>query len=149
MEQIDPIRAQQVWNRVRGGEPPADVLPRLLALEQEAGQIYAQLAGFSVLSASRVLARLREECIQFIRIYQGMLALTDGGKAPPQPRNSLRGNPEGFLRRCWDLRQKSIALLDTGKFPPQLTVTAEQMKSRTEDHCLMILELLGWLRAKE
>lgn len=149
MEQIDPVRAQQVWNRVRGTEQAPDSLLKLLALEQEAGQIYAQLARTPALSGSKVLSRLREESAAFTRIYQGMIALTSPGKPPAPPRNSLRGNPEGFLRHCWELRQKSLALLESGKFPPQFTGTAELMQEKILEHSLLILELLGHLRAHE
>lgn len=149
MEQIDPIQARQVWGRVRGNPLPEDPLPRLLELEQETGLLYAQLARFPLLSGNRTLARLREECSRFERLYTGMMALSDAGRPAPGPRHTLRGNPAGFLRQCWTLRRQSLELLEQGRFAPTLSPVPDCVRERLRNHCLLLLELTGWVSSRE
>lgn len=142
MEQIDPARAQRVWQRVTGTEAKEPALSRLLALEAEARHIYHYLQRSAPLRDSRVLAQLREESGRFFHILSGLCLLAEGDvtvTAPP----SLRGNPEGLLRLCWRQRRKSLALLGSEEIPGEFADAANALSDQMQRHCLLLLELLG------
>ena len=149
MEQMDPIRAQRVWQRVSASEAAADPLPRLISLEQEAGMMYSRLAQCSGFATNRLLARLREENRSFLQIYAGLLSLTSGDTPDPMPQRSLRGNPEGFAQHCWELRRQSLALLNSAQLPSACMGVLDTMKRRTTDHCALIAQLIGWMKLQQ
>ena len=149
MEQMDPIRAQRVWQRVSGNEAAADPLPRLIALEQEAGLVYGKMAQCPNFSTTRLLARLREENRSFLQVYAGLLSLTSGDTPDPCPRHSLRGTPEGFAQHCWELRRQSLALLNSAQLPSACMGVLDTMKRRTTDHCALLAQLIGLMKLQQ
>lgn len=140
MEQIDPVQAQRVWQRVRGQEPEEpETLSRLLTLEAEIRHICQYLQRNTHLRDSRMLTRLREESGGFYSILSGLSRLLEADVTVTAPA-SIRGTAEGLLRQCWKNRQISLSLLPglPREVPPQL-------KNRMEHNALLMLELLGQL----
>ena len=141
MEQLTPIQARQVWQRVRG-DTEENPLSRLLALEAEIRHTYRWLQTHTMLRDSGLLIRLREDSCRFYGILAGMgsvLELELTVEAPP----SVRGNPEGLLRRCFRSRMEAVALLSS--LPPALKPNATRLESQMIAHSLNQLELLGKL----
>lgn len=143
MEQIDPIRAQQVWSRVRSSEPETpDSLRRLLALEAEIRHICHYLQKNTSLRDSRLLLRLREDSQRLLSTLSGLCMITGIDCAPPAP-PSVRGSAEGLLRQCYKTRLSSISLL--ASLPAECAPRSPLLKRRMEDHAMILLELLGSL----
>lgn len=147
MDQIDPIQARLVWNRVRGGQTREEPLQALMALEEETEAFYSQLARLPLLSGNRLMARLRQENRKNRMILAGICSLTDLPR-PSQPRHSLRGTPEGLAQQCWELRKKGLALLEDAQLPGLPQGVTEQLRDRYERQALELLELLGVLQSR-
>lgn len=145
MEQINPVQAQRVWQRVRGEDASADPLPRLLALEAEVRHTYHYLQKNTPLHDSRLLSQLREESRRFSCILMGLCRAAEKDvtvQAPP----SVRGNAEGLLQRCYRTRCQIIALVQT--LPSGQTCGASLLQQKMEHHALTVLELLGQISRK-
>lgn len=147
MEQIDPVQATRVWQRVRGEQSPADqTLQKLLALEAEAGAAYAYIAKH--MGENRLLQALREQNRSFINCLTGICLITTEQRPSIPGPPSIRGNAEGLLRQCWKQRQLVLSLVEgiqaTAEFKPVFSL----LRTRNIDHCRIILELLGQLARK-
>lgn len=142
MEPINPEQAQRVWQRVRGPGAESDTLEMLLALESECRQLLLCLQKTAPLRDSRGLNRLREECRRFSHIFLG-LAMVREADVTVTAAPAVRGNAEGLLRQCYAVRRKAIGLLRA--LPEDSAFCAELLSQRMEEHCLLVLELLGSL----
>lgn len=142
MDQIDPTQAARVWQRVRGEAPAGDqTLPRLLALEAEAGATYAYLGKFMV--ENRLLQALREQNRSFLRCLTGIWVITTEQAPAPLTPPSIRGNAEGLLRQSFKTRQQLLSLVEGIQTTAELKPVFAFLRTKYIDHCRLILELLG------
>lgn len=145
MDQITPAQAQRVWQRVQGTRSPDDAqpLPRLLALESEAWHTYTYLSKNTALRDSKLLSQLRETSASQFNTLAGLHLLTTGDRPVQMPQPTLRGNAEGLLRLAFRNRQQFLALLDSAQLPAEFPFILPLLRESTEEHCLLLLELLG------
>lgn len=145
-EQLTQTQAQRVWQRVKGGDGPAvpsAPLPRLMALESDAGAVYTYLAKNSSLRDNRTLHQLREMGAHQQNALAGLSLLTTGACPPPPQQPNLRGNGEGLLRLAWQTRQQALILLNGMQLSPEFAFLPQKLAAQTQEQCRLILELLG------
>lgn len=145
-QQISQAQAQRVWQRVKGSDSPSvpsAPLPRLMALESDAGAIYTYLAKNSSLRDSRMLHQLRQLSARQQNALAGLILLTTGACPPSPPQPSLRGNAEGLLRLAWQNRQQALTLCGGMQLSPEFAFLPQQFAAQTQEQCRLLLELLG------
>lgn len=145
MEQIDQAQAQRVWQRVRQGDSaPVDntILPQLWELEGELHRLCLPLSRTS-LGNHRALTQLRAD--HQARALKGLMLLVLGTAPAAPPQTTLRGNPEGLLRQCWQNRCQAFTLVQQAQLPSPYAPALSSLREGIRRQQWLILELLGSL----
>lgn len=146
MESYDPVKAAQVWQRVRGGQPAEPVRETLLPLiaeEMADATIYLALSRQLTGRESEVLRRLFEEEQSHAACLKGIYTLTTGNRPVIRNTPPAREPPELTLRKCYGREMRCLAAyeerMSDREYGPVFTRLAEQER----EHCRLVLEILG------
>lgn len=143
---MEPLENQrQIWQRVRGGEPPAERL-ELRTLVLEAGETESALrrsAGFlnggQRQQALALAARAGEE----IAVLRGIHWLDTGSafpyKLPPAPGES----PPVLLRACYFRSLRAQSNYTARSLEPRFGGLFLLLAQRAQERCLAIARILG------
>ena len=149
MEKYDAAKATRVWQRVQGnqaGTEPLTGIPALIAEELQDAAVYQQLAHRMGPKAALLLRRLYEEDQAHAACLKGIHNLVTGEKTshriPPVPQES----PEMSLRRCYGREMRCQAQYEARSSDPEYGPVFSRLAAQEQEHCRIVLELLGRLQ---
>ena len=149
MEAYDPVKAAQVWQRVRGGQPAEPVRETLLPLiaeEMADATIYLALSRQLTGRESEVLRRLFEEEQSHAACLKGIYTLTTGNRPVIRNTPPARESPELTLRKCYGREMRCLAQYEARANHPEYGPVFSRLAAQEREHCRIILELLGRLQ---
>lgn len=148
MDAIDPKTAQQVWQRVAAGPAPGlspGDLHSLWVPAMETAALYHSLAASLTGKQKEVALLLAAQQQETIFVLRGMQQLSFGraesGKAAPPARQKSRQ----LLVACYRRAREALTEYTARTIHVEYSPVFRQLAAREEEHCLMILTLLGQL----
>lgn len=152
MEQFDNEKAKRVWQRVQAtaAPPPAPGidLQDLVAKEKEDAAMYLHLSRHMPGRDGAVLRQMYEQEQSHASILKGICALSTGVRpgvsAPPMQ----TAPAEVLLRRCYGREMQSLAEYERRSGDPQYGAVFRKMAEQEQQHCRILLEILGRLEQK-
>lgn len=135
---------QRVWQRVRGDtERPG--LQALLTAEQSAAAAYRQLLRSARENEKALLRRLYAREQAHARCLLGMHRLQTGQPLSVRTPPPESDHPEATLRKCYQLSLKAIQAYSAWENDRDHGHVFSQLRVQEQEHCRMLLELLGML----
>ena len=148
MEQIDPVKAAAVWQRVHStGQPRQDTqeLPGLIRETLMNAAAYLQLS--RQLSRSQaVLRQLSRQEQSQAACLKGLYLLLTGEQPVFHTPRLTPESTEAALRRCWEREINCLAQYEARSANTQYAMVFSQLAKQKREHCLQLLELLGNLK---
>lgn len=149
METIDPVQAQRVWQRVRGEtRPPEEDLERLIIQEWEDAAIYLQLSRRCAGRESAALYQLFRQEQNHCACLKGIYAMLTGNKPKLRPVRPAAEPLEESLRKCYARELRSLTAYEERAKDPGYGHVFAHMRDQEQEHCRVILALLGGLTQK-
>ena len=146
MEKIDPEKARQVWQRVQSTTPPREHgLPELILLEWTNATAYLQLARQLPGKVAAALRFIHQQEMGNAACLKGIYTLLTGQRPaikaiPPTP-----GDPEKVLRNCYGQEMRCLAQYEARRPDPEYGQVFARLAAQKQEHCRLVLELLGRL----
>ena len=152
MEEFDREKAARVWERVLKREDLAPLEPRKTDLTPLV--LSAQeLAGFYHAAARQLGGRDGDLVRGLLRQQKGMAACLKGvcrmrtGAVPAVERPSLSQDaPEALLRRCYEQKLRAVNQYGSRSSDPQFGPVFAHLARQEQEHCRLLLEILGSLK---
>lgn len=153
MEQFDNEKAKRVWQRVQStSAPPPEPgleLQELIAREAEDAAIYLRLSRQIQGRDGALLRQMYEQELSHASILKGICALNTG-RRPTAPTAPVQTAPaEVLLRRCYGREKQSLAEYERRSNDPQHGSVFRKMAEQEQNHCRILLEILGRLEQKK
>lgn len=147
MNTIDPQKAAQVWQRVRGAARLSDrELTTMISNAWTTGATYLKLSRQFQGKESAMLRQLHSEQLAHVACLKGIYTLITGTrptiKAAPLPYQ----DPEAILRRCYGRGMQALADYESKTEDPEYGPVFSRLALREQDHCRSLLELIGNLK---
>ena len=147
MNTIDPQKAAQVWQRVRGNARLSDrELITLISNAWTTGATYLKLSRQMQGKENAALRHLYGEQLAHVACLKGIYTLITGTrpsvKAAPLPYQ----DPEAILRRCYGRQMQALADYESKSEDPEYGPVFARLADRERDHCRTLLELIGNLK---
>lgn len=149
METYDAEKAVRVWQRVHSSERPpeqATELPGLIAGEWSDAATYLHLSRRYQGRESAILRRMFEEEQSHAACLKGIYTLLTGEhtvtRTPPPAQEPL----EVTLRRCYGREMQCLAQYEQRRSHREYGPVFARLAEQEQEHCRVILELLGKLR---
>ena len=153
MDHCDNEKARRVWQRVQStGTPPPDPgydLRDLVAREAEDAAIYLHLSRHMQGKDSAVFRQMYEQEQSHASILKGICALTTGTRPGSLVPPMQTAPAEVLLRRCYGREMQSLAEYEKRSGDPQYGAVFRKMAEQEQNHCRILLELLGRLEQKK
>ena len=147
MEQIDQVQAQRVWQRVRGaGGAEEPDLPSLIAAEWEDAATYLQLARRFSGREAAILRQMSQQEQSHCACLRGLRSISTGSREPLPHMPPISGSPEKILRECYGREPRAMRAYDARSADPQYGHVFARLRDQEQEHCRMILELMGKLK---
>lgn len=150
METVDPNQAARVWQRVRGNSPEADVskLERMIALEWEDAAIYLQLSRRCSGREAALLYRLFQQEHTHCACLRGIYSMMTG-ESLRMPSVQHTAEPLKLaLRNCYGREMQRLRTYEEQCQDPNYGYVFSRMREQEQEHCRMLLELIGSLGRK-
>lgn len=153
MNTYDHQKAARVWQRVRGNgeekqEDWAAELPELIMNEWNAGAVYMQLARQMQPKPAQILQRLSREKLAHVSCLKGIYTLMTGERAVTRSPQPEKEPPEVTLRKCYGREMRSLKAYEKRSEDPEYGHVFSRMAQQEQEHCRMLLELMGSLEKK-
>ena len=150
MEQINQVQAQQIWQRVRaaGASAPRDTLETLIREERELAAVYLRLSRKFTGREYAVLRRMFEQEQSHCSCLRGIYTLTTGKKPECAASKPAHGSVEQVLRECYGREMRALSAYEARSADPQYGHVFAELKTQDQDHCRIILQLIGSLPGK-
>ena len=147
MNEIDPIQAARVWQRVRGhtAEDEAQALEALIRQEWENACTYLQLSRCTQGRESALLHRLFEQEQAHCACLKGIYAIVTGKKARTQPVPAVRGEPGQILRSCYARQMRTLGAYEARARESEYAHVFTRLRDQEMDQCRLVLQVLGTL----
>ena len=148
MEKRDGSVEQQVWQRVRGQQPPEQEVSgmdvRNLTLQaMEAAAEYRYLAG-TLTGASREQARrLWERQQESVFSLLGIARLTGSPGERGKTLETAKEPPDKILIRAYHRARKTVTEYTARSLDPQTGLVYRSLSEREQEQCAAIARLLG------
>ena len=149
METIDPAKEAQVWQRVRGQQPPEDPregLQELIAREWEVAGACLQLSRRFNGKQSTLLRQLFEKEQAHGACLKGIYTLITGQRPHVRSNATASGFPETELRRCYGKQMQNLAEYERRSSHPEYGHVFQDLARQEREHCHLLLEILGSLK---
>lgn len=150
METIDPSQAARVWQRVRGESPEDEEgdLAQLIIQEWEDAAIYLQLSRRWGGKEAPVLYQLFRQEQNHCACLKGIYTMLTG--TPPKLRavRPMAEPLEVSLRKCYAREMRALSAYETRSADPNYGHVFSRMRDQEQEHCRVILTLLGGLGRK-
>lgn len=151
MDKIDPEKARQVWQRVQGATPTApreQGLSELVVLEWTNATAYLQLSRHTPAKIAASLRHIHQQEMGNAACLKGIYTLLTGKKpaikaVPPAP-----DSPDKVLRRCYGQEMHCLAQYEARRTDPEYGQVFARLAAQKQEHCRLVLELLGRLTGK-
>ena len=150
MEQFNQVQAQRVWQRVRGEgcAAPEPDLAALIRAEWEDAAIYLQLSKKFTGSEGALLHRMFEQEQSHCACLRGIYAVTAGKPLPLSPAAPIHGSVQQILRQCYGREMRAMSAYDSRSDDPQYGHVFARLRDQEQEHCRMILQLIGSVMRK-
>ena len=151
MENMDSAQAQRVWQRVRGTAPAETdekILQDLIAQEWEAAAVYLQLSKRCGGKESAVLYRLFQQEHAHCACLRGIYTMITGER-PKLPTGQPGREPlDAALRSCYGREMRFLRTYEERSEDPNFGHVFMHIRDQEQEHCRVLLELIGGLRKK-
>ena len=146
MNNYDPKKAAQVWQRVQSQTPtPPDQasLLTLIAQEQEDAAIYLHLSRHFEGKEAAALRQMAQQEQSHAACLRGIYSLLTGTKPALHTTPAPRENRQVLLRRCYGREMQSLTQYQARTNDPQYGHIFARLAAQEQDHCHTLLRLLG------
>lgn len=150
METIDPVKAARVWQRVRQepDQPREQGLLALIAQEWTDAATYLQLSRQLSGKDSSLLRKMYEQEQAHTACLKGIYTLITGTHPSVRAVGAAHEDPETTLRRCYGREMQCLACYESRTADPEFGQIFARLADQEREHCHLILEILGRLKAK-
>lgn len=150
MEQFNQVQAQRVWQRVRGEgcAAPEPDLAALIRAEWEDAALYLQLSKKFPGQEGAVLRRMQEQEQSHCACLRGIYTVTTATPQPLTPPAPVHGSVQQLLRQCYGREMRAISAYDSRSGDPQYGHVFARLRDQEQEHCRMILQLIGSMARK-
>lgn len=148
METIDPVKAERVWQRVRGdtGEDKKEQgLLALIAHEWADAATYLQLSRRISGKDSVILRKLYEQEQAHAACLKGIYTMITGTRPVVRSVPVKQENVETALRRCYGREMQCLALYEARTDDREYGAVFQRLAQQERENCHMLLEILGRL----
>lgn len=148
METIDTEMAQRVWQRVTNTVPPPAASPDLqMLIEEELADaaIYLHLSRLFDSRHSRILRQMHQQEQAHAACLKGIYRMMTGHRPIPRIPKPEREKPILTLRRCYERELRCLSQYEARSADPQYGQAFARMARQEQEHCRILLELLGRL----
>lgn len=148
MNTIDPQKAAQVWQRVRGVDRLTD-----RQLQAMISQAWTRAATYLTLSRqlqgeeSAILRRLYTQQQAHTACLKGIYTLITGTHPTVKALPETGQQPEAVLRRLYGKSMQALAEYESRTSDPEYGPVFARLAEREKDHCRTVLELIGNLKS--
>ena len=146
MENFDAAKATRVWQRVQATQPEAEGLPALIAGELEDAATYIQLAKRLGGKEGQVLRKLAETEHSHAACLKGIYTLMTGEPINPRIPPLRQEESARTLRRCYGREMRCLAQYEARSSDPEYGPVFSRLAAQEQEHCRIVLELLGRLQ---
>lgn len=149
MEQIDPQKAQRVWQRVRGEEPanaPLTALQSLAAAEWTQASAYLLLSRQMQGEEKELLRKLSRQEREHGACLRGIHAMATGEPLSARGVPPEAQTPEAVLRKCYSRTLRAAGEYEKRSTDPEYGCVFEELARQERAACRMILQILGNLQ---
>lgn len=145
MDAFDSQMAARVWQRVRGEQPPAyqPELQTLMEGERQDAAVLRSLARRYSGLRRRKLEQLAAEADSHAACLKGIARLMGEKPKDIRPGRPVGGSAGMLLQRCYVNACGRLAAYGTGTAHPEYGWAFTQMTRQKENHCRVLLELIG------
>ena len=157
MEQFNSEQVRRIWKRVQSGaayEPSAPVpkerdvylnLPEMIAREAMGKAMFMQLAGRFPGKNGAMLRQMAKQEHSHSSILRGICKIS-AENSPAMKLPKLTATPTPILlRRCYGQSLQNLSEYEKRASDPQFGGTFERMAQQEQEHCRILLALLGSL----
>lgn len=147
MNEIDPIQASRVWQRVRG-QTAADEEQALAALIQQQWHnacIFLQLSRRCCGPDAALLHRLFEQAQSHCACLKGIYSIFTGKKFSTRPAAPVPGTPGEILRTCYARQMRILSAYEVRARDSEYAHVFARLRDQEMDGCRMVLQLIGSL----
>lgn len=146
METIDSEQVARVWSRVRGEEAQEILtLEELLARQWEDAALYLQLHHRT---GDGRFQKLHQQKQAHCACLRGICRLLTGEPPSVPKRPPIRESLDITLSRCYGRELESLCAFQQRSQDPSYGPVYARMAQQSQEHCRIILELLGSLGGK-
>ena len=152
METIDPEMARRVWQRVQGTGDPSPVgpdLPTMIQQELADAAAYLHLSRLFSGHYGQLLRQMYHQEQAHAACLKGVCRVTTGKRCSPRLPKILREKPLLTLQRCYQRELQSAAQYEARAGDSRFGQTFARLAQQEQEHCRILLELLGTFSPKE
>ena len=145
MENYDPQMAARVWKRVTGESLPP-VSPDLQSLIEEEladAAAYLHLSRFFHSPYDRILRQMHRQEQSHAACLKGIYRMTTGTRCTPRLPKPIREKPLLTLQRCYERELHCVNRYTLNSSDPRFGQSYVRMALQEQEHCRILLELLG------
>lgn len=149
MERIDPAKAAAVWQRVHTPAPPltdSQGLQNLIMEELTDSLTYLQLSRQLGGNQGNLLRQMFQQEQSHAACLKGIYRIVTGHHpvmpTPTIPKESI----EATLRRCYGREMRCLAQYEARMGDPEYGKVFARLALQEQEHCRMLLEILGTLK---
>ena len=149
MDTIDPVKAAQVWQRVRNDSPQTpqlEGLGELIIRESESAATYLLLSRRFQGRPSALLRRLFEQEQAHAACLKGIYTLLTGKRPGFAGVKPVTDDPKKTLRRCYGRQMQCLASYEQRTGDPEYGHIFTRLAQQEREHCHVLLELLGGMK---
>ena len=148
MNTIDPQKAAQVWQRVRGNQLSDRELTAMISNAWTTAATYLKLSRQLQGNQSAVLRRLYDGQQAHVACLKGIYTLITGTRPAVKALPLSGQDPEAILRRCYGRQMQALADYEAKSEDTEYGPVFARLADREKDNCRTLLELIGNLKKR-
>lgn len=152
MERIDPAKAAAVWQRVHNSQPPAQNEQSLIGLIQDEltdSMVYWNLTKQFSGPQHALLRQLHQQKQSHVACLKGIYTLITGSRPVIRASQPAAEPAEVTLRRCYGREMRRLAQYESRMADTEYGKIFSKLAQQEQEHCRLVLELLGSLQDKK
>ncbi len=149
MDTYNPEMAARVWQRVQAGPEPAQDAQWLLGLiaqERADAATYLHLSHRTQGKISAMLHQMFQQEQAHVACLKGIYTLMTGTHPAVQATTPTQEPVSVILRRCYGREMRCLAQYEAHSADPEYGQVFSRLALQEQEHCRMVLELLGSLQ---
>lgn len=145
METYDPQLAARVWKRVTGESPSPTSLDLQSLIEEELADAaaYLHLSRFFHSPYDRILRQMHRQEQSHAACLKGIYRMRTGKRCMSNLPKPLREKPALTLQRCYDRESRRAVQYSAEAADARFGQSFSRMAQQEQEHCRILLELLG------